>query len=114
LEGEAVEMDETYVGGKRRNGLHGRPPAGDRKQTCVVGMVERGGNVVALAANDATRKTLHRLAQKRIMPESTVYTDELAAYHSLERISGYQHRRINHSAGVYVIGDCHINTIEGF
>ena len=27
---------------------------------------------------------------------------------------GYEHRRINHSAGVYVMGDVHTNTIEGF
>ena len=26
----------------------------------------------------------------------------------------YQHRRINHSAKVYVMGDVHTNTIEGF
>ncbi len=25
-----------------------------------------------------------------------------------------QHRRINHAAGVYVVGDIHTNTIEGF
>ena len=27
---------------------------------------------------------------------------------------GYQHRRINHSAKVYVAGDVHTNSIEGF
>jgi hypothetical protein len=27
---------------------------------------------------------------------------------------GYQHRRINHSAKVYVAGEVHTNTIEGF
>src|SRR5438445_13053633 len=66
LEGEAVEMDETYVGGRRR-GRRGRPPAGDRKQTCVVGMVERKGRVIAVAANDATHKTLHGIAKERIL-----------------------------------------------
>jgi transposase len=112
LEGEAVEMDETYVGGKRK-GHRGRPPAGDGKQTCVVGMVERKGRVIAIAANDATRKTLHGLAKERILPESVVFTDELNSYNGLDS-QGYQHRRINHSAGVYVVGDVHTNTIEGF
>jgi transposase-like protein len=41
----AVEMDETYVGGKRRKGKTGRPGRGDRKKTPVFGMVERGGRV---------------------------------------------------------------------
>jgi transposase len=27
---------------------------------------------------------------------------------------GYQHKRIHHSAKVYVMGDIHTNTIEGF
>jgi len=46
LEGEAVEMDETYVGGVRKYGL-GRPMRGDRKKTPVVGIAERKGRVVA-------------------------------------------------------------------
>ena len=47
------------------------------------------------------------------MPASMVYTDEARQY-GLVRRSGYQHRRINHSAHVYVDGDVHTNTIEGF
>jgi hypothetical protein len=31
----------------------------------------------------------------------------------LER-SGYEHRRIHHSQEIYVMGDVHTNTIEGF
>ncbi len=113
LEGSTVEMDETYMGGRRR-GRRGRPPAGDLKKKCVVGIVERKGRVVALAANDATRETLHGIAKERILPKSTIFTDELSAYDGLERVSGYQHKRINHSAGVYVLGDVHTNTIDGF
>jgi transposase len=111
LEGEAVEMDETYVGGKRRNGSRGRSKDGNK--TCVVGAVERRGRVVALVANDATRKSLHGIAKERILPESTVFTDEWSAYEGLDA-QGYVHQRINHSAGVYVLGDVHTNTIEGF
>jgi transposase len=105
LEGSTVEMDETYMGGKRK-GHRGRPPAGDGKKTCVVGVVERKGRVVAVTANDATRKTLHGIAKERILPESTVFTDELPSYDGLDS-KGYEHRRINHSAGVYVMGDVH-------
>jgi transposase-like protein len=112
LEGPTVEMDEAYFGGKRK-GNRGRPPAGDGKKTCVVGVVERKGRVVAIAANDATRETLHGIAVERILPKSTVFTDELHSYNGLDA-HGYDHRRINHSAGVYVVGDVHTNTIEGF
>jgi transposase len=115
LEGEAVEMDETYVGGKRRVGSkRGRPAAHDGKKTCVVGAVERGGKVIAIASTDASKKTLHGVAKEYILPDSIVYTDEWKGYNGLQKINGYEHRRINHSAGVYVIGTTHTNTIEGF
>lgn len=113
LEGSSVEMDETYMGGKRK-GIKGRAPASSLKKRCVVGIAERnGGRVCAMVATDATRKTLHGIAKERILPESTVFTDEWQAYRGLEA-AGYEHRRINHSAGVYVMGDIHTNTIEGF
>jgi transposase len=114
LEGEAVEMDETYVGGRRRNGKPGR--AKDSNKTCVVGVVERTGKgrVIAMPVTDASKQTLHGIAKEYILPESTVFTDEWSGYHGLENVNGYQHKRINHSAGVYVMGDVHTNTIEGF
>jgi transposase-like protein len=113
LEGSSVEMDETYMGGRRRGQL-GRPRPGDTKKTCVVGIVERKGRVVALAANDATKATLHGIAAEKILPNSTVYTDDLRAYRGLDKMNGYVHHRINHSAKVYVVGDVHTNTIDGF
>ena len=113
LEGSTVEMDETYMGGKRRD-HPGRPNRADPLHRPVVGMVERGGRVRAFAAKDVTRKTLHGYVKEYIMPKSIVYTDFLPAYEGLEKFNGYVHRRVNHSAGVYVQGDIHTNTIEGF
>ena len=80
----------------------------------MVGVAERRGRVAAVVANDATTATLHGIAKEKILPESTVFTDELPAYNGLENVGGYQHRRINHSAKVYVVGDVYTNTIEGF
>jgi transposase len=108
----AVEMDETYVGG-RRKGKTGRPGRGDRKKTPVFGMVERGGRVVASKVPDASALSLMPQIEKRVLPESVVYTDEWKSYNRLAR-SGYQHRRIHHAQEIYVMGDVHTNTIEGF
>ena len=112
LEGEAVEMDETYIGGKKRKGSK-RGRGGEHK-TCVVGAMQRGGSVVAIVATDATKKTLHGIAKEYILPETTVYTDDWRGYKGLDRVNSYEHKRINHSAGVYVVGTTHTNTIEGF
>lgn len=125
LEGEAVEMDETYFGGKRKGGkwardkrvVRGRPPAGDSKKTPIVGIVERQGQgrVVARTTRDVKAETLMGMARQHILPESTVYTDELPAYKGIGKMDrGYEHRRIHHNSGVYVMGDVHTNTIEGF
>ena len=116
LEGEAVEMDETYVGGRRHRkyqSRRGRPSPLDTSKTCVVGAVERKGRVVALVATDSTKATLHGIAQEFILPETTVYTDEHHSYTGLDKM-GYEHKRIQHTAGVYVLGQVHTNTIEGF
>jgi len=122
LEGPAVEMDETYYGGVRKYGT-GRPMRGDSKKTPVVGIVERKGRAVARATSDITGATLMGLVREHVLPESMIYTDELKTYGgiealrdkaSIEKPLGYRHRRINHSAKVYVIGDIHTNSVEGF
>lgn len=74
---------------------------------------DRIGRVKAIVATDATKATLHGIAKEHILPESTVFTDEYYPYNGLDE-AGYTHRRINHSAGVYVTGDVQTNTIEGF
>jgi transposase-like protein len=117
LEGSAVEMDEMYYGGKRKGGS-GRPMRGDKKKTPVVGIVERGGKgrVVAKAIPDVSGATLLGMAREFVLPKSTIFTDELNGYDGIQHIQGknYRHRRIKHSAKVYVVGDVHTNTIEGF
>ncbi len=121
LEGPTVEMDETYFGGKRK-GETGRPKRGDQTKTPVVGIVERKGRVVAKAAKDVRSATLLGMVREHILPESTIYTDELIGYDGIAHIqrkdgtgnAGYRHRRIHHSAKVYVMGDVHTNCVEGF
>lgn len=110
LEGSLVEMDETYVGGHIR-GVKNKT----KNKTCVVGIAERKGRVVALAAPDKSGRTILKYARERILPKSTVFTDEATTYDGLTHMDmGYTHRRIHHSSKVYVQGDVHTNTIEGF
>lgn len=104
-----VEADETYIGG-RRTGKRGR---GAENKSIVAGAVERKGRVVARKVPDVTARTLVPFVTTRVLGRSMIYTDELASYNRLGA-SGYQHRRIRHGARVYVSGDVHTNTIEGF
>ena len=119
LEGSSIEVDEMYAGGRRKNGT-GRPMVGDKTKTPVIGLVERKteerkGRVVARVISDTKSKTLLENVKQYVLPKSMVYTDELKSYHGIGHMTnGYEHRRINHSQGIYVQGDVHTNTIEGF
>ena len=106
--GRKVEMDETYYG-SRSEGTRGR----GTKKTPVVGMVQRKGQVRAFVAADVKADTLRGLIKEHVLPRSTVFTDTFRSYNGLDA-RGYTHERINHSEGVYVVGEVHTNTIEGF
>jgi transposase-like protein len=115
LEGEAVEMDETYYGGTRKYGA-GRKMRGDTKKTPIVGMAERKGRVLAMVAPDIKGSTLLGYVRDYVVPKTMIFTDEAITYDGIQHMpeKGYRHRRIKHSARVYVKGNVHTNTIEGF
>jgi len=56
------------------------------------------------------REKLHEF----VLPGSMVFTDDWAGYDPLSRDGRYRHRRIRHSAKIYVSGETHTQTIEGF
>ncbi len=112
-----VEMDETYMGGKAKNmhkakreRLGGRGTAG---KVAVFGAVERKGQLIAVTVPNVDRVTLLPRIKKYVLPASIIYTDEMSAYNPLIQ-NGYNHHRVNHSERVYVSGNVHTNTIEGF
>jgi len=111
-----VEVDETYIGGKRRRRYGTRKDAArhwlENKQV-VAGQVQRGGKVLATHLPEGTAKALLPLVRQYVLPASIIYTDDLPIYTRLPA-EGYEHRRINHTARIYVQGDVHTNTIEGF
>jgi len=123
LEGPTVEIDETYMGG-RRKGQRGRPMRGDLVKTPVVAIVQRKGKVIAKAVKDVTKKTVYPLIRKHVVPESVIYTDEFPTYDNVSKIkllggtggtpANYKHDTIRHADGVYVRGDVHTNSVEGF
>jgi|SRR5215207_4174341 len=51
--------------------------------------------------------------QKKVLPETIVYTDEYCVYNNLDK-KGYRHSKIHHTKEIYVAGDVHTNTIVGF
>ena len=108
--GGDIEADETYVGGKRSGGKRGR---GAPNKTVVFGMLERGGDLMMKVVPNVRKKTLQPIIEENIVAGSTVHTDELKSYGGLSK-AGFEHKTVNHGAGEYVDGDCHVNGLEGF
>lgn len=89
---------------------------GDKKKSPIVGIAERRGGkgrVIARATKGVNADILTGMVREYVLPESTIFTDDFSGYDRLKS-HGYTHHRINHTAKVYVMGDIHTNTIEGF
>ncbi|MFN0012062.1 MAG: IS1595 family transposase [Phycisphaerales bacterium] len=110
-----VEVDETYVGGRRRGNKRGRPGPASHK-TPVLALVQRGGHVRAAVVANVTAKTIGPILRANVSDGSTIVTDDFSIYPSVARAIG-RHQRVRHSTGEYVNATdptIHTNTIEGF
>ena len=72
----AIEVDESYFGG-RRKGKRGRRAAG---KVPVLGILKRGGRVYTQMMPNTKAQTLLGIMQDRIVPDSIVYTDTYGSY----------------------------------
>lgn len=101
-----IEIDESYFGGVRK-GKRGRGAAG---KVIVFGLLKRGGKVYTLPVENVKRDTLLPVIQRKVRPDSVVYTDGLTAYNALD-VSEFTHFRINHSRE-FVDKHNHINVMS--
>jgi transposase-like protein len=106
-----VEMDETYVGGKRP----GHYKTHTNKEI-VIGIRQRGGDLRFFHASDAKSGTLAQYIKQNISADVDVMvTDEMPAYPKAmitAGVHGSKHKTIRHKSKVYVDGDIHTNTVE--
>ena len=106
-----VEMDETYVGGRR----HGKRGRGAASKEVVIGIRQRQGELRFFHAEDVRSGTLERHIRENISEDVDILmTDDLGQYHGVARRLGLQrkHKTIRHKEGWYVMGDVHTNTVE--
>ncbi len=109
---DIVQIDETYVGVKRKKGQHSQGRSLKTKVP-VVGFLS-GSMVNTFITKDTTKKTLLPIIKTMIEKGATIVTDEWGAYNGLSE-HGYEHKRVNHSAGNYVSKDGFTtNGIENF
>lgn len=106
--GGEIELDESYFGG-RRKGNRGRGAAG---KVPVFGLLKRGGKVYTQIIPDAKSDTLMPIIERKVIPDSIVYSDSWKGYNVLD-VSDFKHYRINHSK-LFADKHNHINGIENF
>ena len=102
-----VEVDETYMGGKRANMSNakrkelagtGRGAVG---KVAVVGAKDRATNrVVAKVVESTDKPTLQGFVVEHTAPGAMVYSDEASAYEGLP----FTHESVKHSVAEYVRG----------
>jgi len=106
LDGD-VEIDETYIGGKRRMANK------FSNKSVVFGAVERNGRVMSVKVQTAGARILIPKIEQGIALGAHIHSDEWRSYATLSK-RGYTHTTVNHSKLEYVRGSAHTNTIEGF
>jgi len=103
-----IEVDESYFG-VHRKGNRGRGAGG---KIPVFGLLKRGGKVYTQIIPDAKSETLVPIIERKVIPDSIVYSDCWKGYNTLD-ISDFKHCRINHSQ-LFADRKNHINGIENF
>jgi len=78
----------------------------------VFGLLKRGGKVYTKIIPNAQSETLMPILEKKVIPDSIVYSDCWRGYNVLD-IAGFKHYRINHSQ-LFADKHNHINGIENF
>ena len=112
-----IEMDETYVGGKRRKaGQRGRPSV-DSHKAPVVALVQRNGKVISRHVGRVSAQNLKEILCENVRKDANVMTDDFSAYDFVKKTHP-KHDVIKHTGGTYSRREgkkrIHVNTVEGF
>lgn len=115
--GNIVEIDESGIGGEGYNKHESKKVKNEEgntlnTKTSVIGLRERGGNVIAKVVTDRSKETLLPVVYSCVKPDAIIMTDEHHAYADLDK--KFTRFTVNHSAKQYVNMMAHTNGIENF
>ncbi len=106
--GGVVEADETYTGRKRGFAM----ATGGLHKFAVLTLVSRRGEARSFHIDNVTTREIAPIIRANLSAEAKLVTDTAPMYRfTREHVAS--HDTVNHSAGEYVRGDVHTNTVEG-
>ncbi|MCY3766770.1 MAG: IS1595 family transposase [Gemmatimonadetes bacterium] len=112
----SVEVDETFVGGKKKNKhrvKRQRFKRGTGDKIPVIGVYERGTKKVKTKVlGDLRGDTLRKPIYDWVYKGTSVHSDEKKEYKAIS--SDYYHSFVRHSLWQYVKGKTHTNGLENF
>ena len=82
------------------------------EKSLYLALLKRGGRVYTKTIPDASSATLLPIIERKVIPDSIVYSDSWSGYNVLD-VSAFHHFRINHSK-LFADKKNHINGIENF
>jgi transposase-like protein len=109
-EGDTIEADETFIGGKAENRAYGPIPP----KQAVFALVEREGRVRSFHVPNVTAINLAPIIARHVHVDSRFMSDEAPVYMRPGTWFPAGHQTVNHKAKEYVRGDAYTNTVEGY
>lgn len=117
-----VEIDETYLGGKKAN--HSKKKRQERRDSglqitgmqdkqAVIGLLERAGRIKLQMIEKADGKNIKPIIGQTVSKEASLVTDGFGGYAGLHK-EFKEHQVLNKEKEEYVRGEYHTNTLEGF
>ncbi len=115
-----VELDETYIGGQRKNKcLHIRRIKAKRghgtDKLPIMGVFDRSSKQVYIEVMPVKLSMYHlfRITNSKLIHGTLIITDGYKMYRGF-KARGFKHEYVDHDGGEYVRGEIHTNNIEGF
>lgn len=108
--GRIVEADETFIGRKKDVP---KKRGGYAHKNAVLSLVERGGDLRSFHIEKADAASIMPIVTANVAREARIMTDDAGQYRNLA--DEYPaHEAVRHSAGEYVRGEAHTNTLENY
>ena len=115
LNSSAVEIDETFFGGKDKNRHLNKKFGGNWQKGVSIGVVvccRETGRVATEVTPDRKGKTLLPIVRKHLNKNGILYSDEFSSYSDFGWAS--RHESVNHKKGEYVRNGAGTNRAESF